>query len=228
VFGKPAAATVDIYEDFQCPICLQFEQATHTTLDKDVRANLAQARFHMMSFLDSSSSGNRYSSRAANAGICASDLTVDDFIAFHNVLYGKLNGKQVQPAEGSNGRTDADLLKYAAAAGITGSAATTFDTCITSEKHKALVQAITDQASRDGVNGTPTIKVNGKKITATLAGLKKAIAAADAKGPKPDPSKTPTPSKPAPTKSAVVPSPSKGKSGAATSPSKPAASSSGN
>ncbi|MDP9168285.1 MAG: thioredoxin domain-containing protein, partial [Actinomycetota bacterium] len=61
VYGKAAAATVDIYEDFQCPHCLQFEQQVATQLDKDVVANLAQVRFHTLSFLDADSSGNDYS-----------------------------------------------------------------------------------------------------------------------------------------------------------------------
>ena len=74
------------------------------TLDSQVRANQAQVRYHTMSFLDASSNGNRYSSRAANAALCASDVSVDTFVAYHNILYGKDAGKQVQPAEGTNGR----------------------------------------------------------------------------------------------------------------------------
>ncbi len=203
VFGKKAAATVDVYEDFQCPVCLEFEKSAGATLDADVRANKAQVRYHMISILDDSSGGNRYSSRAANAGYCASDISIEDFVALHKVLYGTYKGKQTQPAENSSGRTDDQLRAYATAAGIKGSAAATFDTCITSEKHKALVAAITDRASEDGVNGTPTIKVNGKGVTASLAAVTKAIAAADAKGPAPVPSKTPTPTPP-PSKSAAV------------------------
>ena len=183
VFGKKAAATVDVYEDFQCPVCLNFEKTAGATLDADVRANKAQIRYHMISILDDSSGGNRYSSRAANAALCASDLSVDDFVAFHKVLYGTYKGKQTQPAENSNGRTDDQLRAYAAAAGIKGTAATTFDTCIIVETHKALVAAITDRASQDGVNATPTIKVNGKGVTATLAAVTKAIAAARREGP---------------------------------------------
>ena len=194
VFGKKAAATVDVYEDFQCPNCLNFEKAVSTTLDKDVRANKAQVRFHPISFLDSSSNGNRYSSRAANAAICASDLSVEKFVAFHNVLYGTVGGKQVQPAEDSNGRTNAQLISYAKAAGITGANLTTFQGCVTNENHKALVEAFTERSSRDGVTGTPTIKVNGKSISASLAAFNAAVTKALATGPAPVPSVTPSPS----------------------------------
>ena len=108
-FGKKAAATVDIYEDFQCPYCLKFETAVDKTMDADVRANRAQVHFHTLSFLDRASNGNRYSTRAANAAICVSDVQprpaahrADLFVAYHNVLFTKA----VQPAEDSNGLSE--------------------------------------------------------------------------------------------------------------------------
>jgi protein-disulfide isomerase/uncharacterized membrane protein YphA (DoxX/SURF4 family) len=194
VFGKKAAATVDVYEDFLCPNCLNFEKAVGATLEADVRANRAQVRFHTMSILDGSSNGSRYPSRAANAAICASDLSIEDFYAFHSILYGTYKGKQVQPDEGTSGPTNSDLKKYAQAAGIKGADLVTFDQCVDSETHKSLVAAITEDASKRGVTGTPTVKINGKTVDATLDAVNKAIAAADAKGPTPDPSKTPSPS----------------------------------
>ena len=208
VFGKKAAATVDIYEDFQCPNCLVFEQKVATQLDADVRANKAQVRFHTLAFLDASSNGNHYSTRAANAALCASDVSVDDFVTYHNVLYGSFKGKQVQPAEGSSGRTDTQLESYAASLKLTGATLTTFDQCVQGQTHKALVEAITEKASEHGVNGTPTIKVNGKSISPTLDAWNKAIADALKKGPAPNPSKTPTPT--------PTPSPTATKSGSST------------
>ena len=194
VFGKAAAATVDVYEDFQCPNCLHFEQSVGATLDKDVRANLAQVRFHPISILDGSSNGNRYSSRAANAAVCASDISVDAFVALHNTLYGKVNGQQVQPNEGANGRTDTQLVSYAKASGITGANLTTLQGCVTNENHKAFIEAVTERASRNGVTGTPTVKVNGKTIGTSLSAFNAAIAKAAKSGPAPSPSVTPSPS----------------------------------
>jgi protein-disulfide isomerase/uncharacterized membrane protein YphA (DoxX/SURF4 family) len=193
VFGKKAAATVDVYEDFQCPNCLNFEKAVGKTMDADVRANRAQVRFHPISILDNSSNGNRYSSRAANAALCASDISVDMFVAYHNLLYGTYQGKQVQPAENANGRTDKQLQAYAQAVGIKGAALTTFDSCVSSEKYKSLVQAITENASSHGINATPTIKVDGKAIGADLKSYEAAVTKALKSGPAPVPSKTPTP-----------------------------------
>jgi len=193
VYGKKAAATVDVYEDFQCPNCENFEKDAGKTIDAAVKANKAQVRFHIMSFLDSSSNGNRYSSRAANAALCASDISVDAFVKYHNILYGTYKGKQVQPAEGTNGRSDTDLENYGKAAGFTSTQMGTFTQCVSTEKHKALVEALQDKASENGVNGTPTIKVNGKKIDPTAAAFTKAVNAALKNGPSPSPSPKPSP-----------------------------------
>ncbi|MCU1656351.1 MAG: Protein-disulfide isomerase [Pseudonocardiales bacterium] len=211
VYGKAAAATVDVYEDFQCPHCLTFEQSARATLEADVKANKAQVRYHTLAFLDSASNGNRYSSRAANAGLCASDVSVDEFVKFHDILFSA----SVQPKEGTSGRTDAELVKYAQQAGITSTKLTTFTTCVQNETHKALVQAITDGASKRSVTSTPTVLVNGKKLgTVDLPSLTTAIAAADAKGPAPSPSPTasPTASSTASSTASKSPTPSASKS----------------
>ena len=95
-FGKKAAATVDIFEDFLCPNCLDLEKAVGTTLDADVRANRAQVHFHTMSILDASSN-NDYSTRAANAALCASDVICRIVRRLPQHAVRAIDGKQVQP-----------------------------------------------------------------------------------------------------------------------------------
>ena len=120
-----------------------------------------------------------------------------------DVFYGKdSSGAQVQPAENSNGRTDIQLIDYGKQAGITGDNLTTYQSCVQSEQHKALVEAITEDASKRGVFSTPTVLVNGKKVdNADKATLDAAITAAAAKAPKssttPSSSTTPATSSPA-------------------------------
>jgi protein-disulfide isomerase len=204
VGNRAAAVTVDVFEDFQCPICLHFEQTTHADIAAKVKAGTIQVHYHTMAFLDGASKGNHYSSRAANSALCASDISVDEFVKYHDILYGKdSSGKQVQPAEGSDGRTDAQLLGYARQAGISGNNLTTFQSCTSGGLHKALVAAITDNASKRGVSGTPTVWVDGKKLgTVDQASLDAAIAQAAAKAPtSAPPSSTPatsTSAKPTP------------------------------
>ncbi len=189
VNGTKAAATIDVYEDFQCPHCEEFEQQAGAALVAAPKANTAQVRYHPIAILDRFSNGNNYSTRAANAAICASDASVAFFLKYHETLFGKdKEGATVQPEENGNGRSNADFVRYAKEAGLTGEAYTTFTSCVNSETHKALVEAMTVQASKDGVNSTPTIKVNGKTLkNNTLAELQKAIADAAKKGPAPTP-----------------------------------------
>jgi protein-disulfide isomerase len=84
------------------------------------------------------------------------------------------------------------LLDYARQAGIKGNDLTTFQSCMSGELHKALVAAITDNASQRGVTGTPTVMVDGKKLgTVTKEAFDAAVAKAAAKAstsPAPSPS----------------------------------------
>ncbi|HEX2904801.1 MAG TPA: MauE/DoxX family redox-associated membrane protein [Jatrophihabitans sp.] len=163
--GNPKApVTVDVYEDMQCPICNNLEQSGLTKdFDAKIKATTIKVNYHVMSFLDASSNGNKYSSRAANAAYCASDQSPEDFQKFHDIAYGQTNGKNNQPAEGSNGVPDSTLIDWGKQAGITSA---DFSTCVTSDQHKDLVAGVTDQASKNGVNGTPTVFVQGKRVGA--------------------------------------------------------------
>lgn len=217
VYGKKAAATVDVYEDFQCPICAEYERSVGPTMTKLVQENKAQVRYHMISLasLDTADNGF-YSSRGANAGYCASDVSVDYFHAFHSYFYKS----DVQPAEGAGGLANSEIIENAAKVkpALTGAKKTDFESCVTNKRHQALVQAITDKASQDGINGTPTIKVNGKTIDNTASALVSAVEKAAKNGPAPSPS----PSTPATSSSAVpastAPKPS---ASASASPSQP-------
>lgn len=203
VVGKAAPVTVDIFEDFQCPACESFAKSAGTDIADQIKAGKIQVRYHVMAFLDSASNGNRYSTRSANAALCASDISVDLYAKMVDIFYGKdSSGAQVQPAENGNGRTDIQLIDYGKQAGITGDNLTTYQSCVQSEQHKALVEAITEDASKRGVFSTPTVLVNGKKLdNPDKATLDAAITAAAAKAPKssttPSSSTTPATSSPA-------------------------------
>jgi|GEM_PF-108450 len=201
VGNQQAPVLVDVYEDFQCPICNTLEQGGLTTdLAAKVKATTVKVNYHVMSFLDSLSNGNKYSSRAANAGYCAADQSPAAFSKFHDILYGKsADGGNNQPAENSDGRPDSQLIAWGKEAGITSA---DFSTCVTSNQHKDLVAGVTEAASKRGVNGTPTVFVAGARVgsedsTVTVAQIDAAISAALAKAkstaaPSPTPSATPT------------------------------------
>lgn len=171
VTGKPATdpVTVVAYEDFQCPACLNFEQQSGAFLADAVAKGDITMEYRPIAFLDESSNGNRYSTRAGSAALCVLDKDgVKGFKKMHDVLFAN------QPDEGANGRTDAELIGYAEQAGVTG-----IDSCIKSERFGPWLKEATD-ASRDAdVSATPTVMVDGKVVdTPNVANLQKAIAAA--------------------------------------------------
>jgi protein-disulfide isomerase len=162
VGNKQAPVTVDLYEDLQCPICKNLEGDLGKQFAPLVKSTAIKVNYHVISILDRFSNGNRYSSRAADAGYCAADVSTDAFVKFHDLLFGKdAAGVQVQPAENSNGRGDSDLVRYGKEAGITSA---DFSTCVTSQKHAALVSGVTEAASKRGVTGTPTVFINDTRI----------------------------------------------------------------
>ncbi|MCL2514541.1 MAG: DsbA family protein [Microbacteriaceae bacterium] len=171
--GKPTPTTqpadgkahITIYEDLQCPYCNQFETANDAQLSQWLNAGTATLEIHPISFLDRSSNGNRYSSRAASALGCVAQYDPKDFFAVNKALYA------AQPAEGSNGKTDAQILATLKQGGASSSAITD---CVHQERFKGWVQqtykrtiggaAPIPNSSLKSISGTPTVLVNGQQF----------------------------------------------------------------
>jgi protein-disulfide isomerase len=149
VVGSPhAPVTVEFYEDFQCPVCREFEASTGSTVASLINAGKIKAVYHMMSFIGPDSV------RAANAGAAAAD--VGRFKQFHAVLFAN------QPAENSGGFTNDRLIHLGAQAGLSSSA---FTSAVHGGRFNGYVAQVEDKASRRGVTGTPTVLVNGRTLT---------------------------------------------------------------
>jgi len=159
VAGKQAANTVDVYEDMLCPICGRFEANYGGDLTKAINDGKIQVRYHVVAILNRATNPTGYSLRGANAAICSAEAGV--FAAYHQKLYTE------QPAEGSAGLTDQELIDKGTQVG----APATFAQCVTSGKYTKVVTAETLRAAKDaslraaGSNGfgTPTVTVNGKR-----------------------------------------------------------------
>jgi protein-disulfide isomerase len=155
-----APTTLAFYEDPQCPICQQFEAEIGEEVAAAVEAGEVKVDYHVVSFLDEASE-NAWSSRAANALMVVQDLAGPDaFVAMHDLLYDN------QPAEGTAGPSDAQLVAWAVEAGAPEAAAREG---IESGRFDQFVVNATDQMSKDGVNGTPTVFVDGEKVEGTPA-----------------------------------------------------------
>jgi len=154
VVGKSdAPTTIKIYEDFQCPICNDLEKATGAQLAQAVADGKVKVDYHMVSFLDRAST-TAYSSRALNAAMAVlSTAGPEAFVKFHSIAYAN------QPEEGSAGVPDSTLVDWAVQAGA--KEADVKPLIDGNVYHQWTVNA-TDQMSKDGITGTPTVFINGK------------------------------------------------------------------
>ncbi len=158
--GDTKPVSVEVYEDFQCPICQQFEQVAGPMLKQQVAAGDITLTYKPFSFLDDNNAGspNDYSKRATNAALCALDAGgVDDYVKVHDFLYAN------QPQEGTAGPENAKLVEDLNSLGITGAG---IDSCVKSEKFVPWVKKAREvaQDSDRKISGTPTVFVDGKKL----------------------------------------------------------------
>jgi protein-disulfide isomerase len=139
---------VDIYEDFQCPICQQFEGLNGEYINSLITEKKAAVRFNILSFLGTESV------LAANAAACSNDE--DKFLDFHLGLYAN------QPGAENSGEWSAErLIAIGAASGLTSDS---FKSCVKELKYEGWVAKVAEAGSKAGVNSTPTVFVNGKEI----------------------------------------------------------------
>jgi len=155
------------YIDYQCPYCNQFETANADQLGTWLDGGFATLEIHPIAMLDSSSSGTKYSSRAANAAACVANYKPSAYFAMNTALFAS------QPKEGSTGLTNAKILSILKKAGASGS---TIDKCVNDQKFSAWVAASTKRAltkplpnsTEKSVTGTPTVIVNGTTYSGSL------------------------------------------------------------
>ena len=82
----------------------------------------------------------------------------DKFLEYHSAAFGG------QPLKEGAGFSDAALKSFAEKVGITGAGLTTWEKCYTDRSHNQYVESVQTQSEKDGVNGTPTLKLEGKAV----------------------------------------------------------------
>ena len=154
-FNDKAKPTIDVWEDFQCPVCKEFESINGQTLAQVALSGKAKVVYHTLSFIDTNL--NKHGSHvSANAAACIADESGKDWLNFHQALY--LN----QPAEnGPDLFTNQYLIALAAKIGVTDQK---FVSCVNSNKYGPWVDFIANDGSNKGVTSTPTVLINGTEI----------------------------------------------------------------
>jgi len=146
VLNPGAAKVLDVWEDPQCPVCKNFENANGDYIESLIRDKKATVRFHVLSFLGDESV------RAANASFCAADE--GQYLDFHHALYAVQS-----PLENSGFLSNQKLIDIATKIGIKS---TKFADCVNKGSKIAVVKANYDSMAKYGVQGTPTVFINGK------------------------------------------------------------------
>lgn len=153
-----APITIVEFSDFQCPYCTQWQEQTFQPLmaaypDKIhfVYRNYPLVQIHPNAF------------RGAEAALCANDQNA--FWKYHDKLFSE--NAQMNNQTGATLPVDT-YVQWAADIGLD---ATSFQTCLTTEKFKAQVQADLDYANslptengEPAVGGTPTFFINGQRV----------------------------------------------------------------
>ena len=142
---------LDVYFDFMCPNCGQFEKFRGPEIDALRTAGTADVYYHPISILDRASQGTGYSTRAASAGALIAQEAPDKFLAFTTAMFVN------QPAENSTGLTEVQIQAIATAAGVPADVVAK----IPDLAYTSWVRSATERASVDGVGGTPTVALNG-------------------------------------------------------------------
>ncbi|MBM7861056.1 DsbA family protein [Lentzea nigeriaca] len=161
--GKDTATvTVDVYEDFLCPICGTFEKKYGTDIKKAVEDGKVKVRYHILPMLNRLSKPEGYSTDSANAALCVADD--GKFNAFHAALFAK------QPEEGEAGYTKDQLIKLGKDVGVTSAG---FESCVRNQSYKSQLDELMTKTSNDPVlrdpetgrfRGTPSVASGGKLV----------------------------------------------------------------
>ncbi|HEV2150431.1 MAG TPA: DsbA family protein [Longimicrobiaceae bacterium] len=151
----PPDAPVVIYEfaDFQCPACGQFAGMV-APLIKDRLVEPGKVRFVYYDFPLVDIHPNAF--LASRAGRCANEQ--GRFWEFHDIVYG-------QQPNWSHASDPTDLfVQYARQAGADPRA---FEACLRSDKYQREISESMELGRSLGVQGTPTLIVNGRRLGQT-------------------------------------------------------------
>jgi len=167
--GKPivlghddAPVTLTLFEDFNCPHCVEFEATLGSTITAMQRAGTVKVELYPMSFV------SKRSPALANAMACAA---TEGFGQAYWIGLFSNNGLSW---------SDDQLIKLGT---LVGKPSPEFAGCVRSGRHAGWVDSITKAAQQQKVGETPTVFINGTRqpdqaATWTAAQLKSRIGAA--------------------------------------------------
>ncbi|WP_460704195.1 DsbA family protein [Myceligenerans halotolerans] len=180
------ATQLDVYVDFMCPVCGQFEALNGADIAAMREAGEVSFVVHPVAILDRLSNGTEYSTRAASSVAWVADQAPESFMEYHDLLFAN------QPAENSPGLSDEQLAAFAEQAGVPADVAQGIADGQAMASYRDWVTASTDQATsaeelanpQTGQFGTPTVILDGERFEdwGTPGSLMTAVTGGDSAG----------------------------------------------
>ncbi|MFF4529993.1 thioredoxin domain-containing protein [Streptomyces sp. NPDC001407] len=158
---KNAKHTLDVFQDMRCPICSVFEQNVGGTIEKDVKDGKYKASYHVATFLDRNFGGVG-SKNALSALGAALNVSPEAFSAYNKALYAKDNHPQETKDDYAK---DSVLLKIADEVPALKDNAGFRKNVEDGTFDKWALEVSDAFDTHKDVTGTPTVKLDGKKLT---------------------------------------------------------------
>ncbi|WP_329121624.1 DsbA family protein [Streptomyces sp. NBC_01353] len=162
VVGKASAKkTLELYEDSRCPVCATFEQQVGATVEKDVEAGKYKVKYVGATFIDNVDQGEG-SKNALSALGAALNVSPEAFLKYKSALYSA----QFHPEESQDKfAKDSYLLDVAdSVPALKGNAE--FKKNVENGTFDAWAMKMSAAFDASGVKGTPSLKMDGKALTA--------------------------------------------------------------
>jgi protein-disulfide isomerase len=142
---------VVVYEDFLCPYCREFEEASRSMLHEKAANGDAVVEYRPFQLLQ-----DDYSRRSLSAWAAVlQEGTPEQALEFHDLLF------ENQPYEAAEDKPGTDeLVDLAREAGVEDEAVLE----AAAEDDPEFVEAANQAAREAGISGTPTILVDGEKV----------------------------------------------------------------
>lgn len=158
---KDAKKTLELYEDSRCPVCASFEQSVGGTVQSDVDSGKFKIKYIGATFIDNSDNGTG-SKNALSALGAALNVSPEAFLEYKSALYSK----QFHPQETEDKfAKDSYLIEVAdSVKELKGNKA--FQKAVTDGTYDAWAMKMSATFDKSGVQGTPALKMDGKKLTA--------------------------------------------------------------
>ncbi|MGW3205076.1 DsbA family protein [Streptomyces sp. NPDC001135] len=161
VIGKSTAKkTLTIYEDPRCPVCAEFEQRVGPTVKKDIDDGKFKLHYVGATFLDINLPGVG-SKNALSALGAALNVSPEAFLEYKAAMYSA----KWHPGETDDKfKDDAYLLEIAdTVPALKGNAA--FQKAVKDGTYDRWALEESKIFDKDKIKGTPTLKMDGKKLT---------------------------------------------------------------